>query len=139
MKNKNKLKSNKGFTMTDIVIALFVLSIFGALITSLFYQIGYNTLEIRANATAVDYCVKIAEGIDQLSYDEINNDMEGTFETMYSIPSGYKIKVEVNKYNEDDVTKQDIIKIVKIKISYSLKEGNEESYFIKKLKIKESL
>lgn len=139
MEKSIKLKSNKGFTMTDIVIALFVLSIFGGLIISLFYQIGLNTQEIRANALAVDYCVKIAEGIDELSYDEVQNDMENTFRTTYLIPSGYEIEVLVNKYNENYPEKEDIIKIVTIKISYEIKKDNPENYFIKKIKVKENI
>ena len=53
------------------------------------------------------------------------------------IPEMYKVSVDVTKYNQTagNTSKQDIIKIVKVKIDYSLQEQNE-NIEIKRLKVK---
>ena len=48
MKN---IKSNRGVSITDVVIALIILTIFTGVIGNLIYQIAYNNAALRVNAS----------------------------------------------------------------------------------------
>lgn len=116
--------------MTDVVIAMVILSMFVGLISSLYYNIAYGNYSIRYDAMAVAYAVKIAENTDKLTYDEVVTGLN------YELEEGYIATVEVENYNHDDETKEDVIKTVTITIDYSFM-NTEKSYTLKKLKIKE--
>lgn len=135
MKNIN-LKANSGVTATDTVVAIIILSLFVGVIGNLFYEIAKNSNMVRYNTIAVYYAIKIAEDIDKMAYEDVTNNLNSNLTTEYQLPAGFTGKVEVENYNQNDTTKQDIIKKVKITINYTfLKE--ERNYQIEKLKIKE--
>ncbi len=135
MKNAN-IKGNRGVTTIDVIVAVIILSLFVGIIGNLFYEIAKNSNMVRYNTMAVYYAIKIAEDIDKMSYEEVTNSLNSNLTTEYQLPEGFTAEVEVENYNENDSTKQDIIKKVKITINYTfLKE--EISYKIEKLKIKE--
>lgn len=130
------LKQNKGMTMTDIIISIIILCLFTGVIGNLYYQIVFNNNMIKMNSIAVYYVVKISEEIDKISYEEVTSELANTLKEKYSIPDSYVITINVENYNKDDSSKEDIIKIVTIKAEYKcFKE--EQKYEIKKLKIKE--
>lgn len=131
-----KIKENKAATMTDVVIGVIILIMFTGILTTSFYNIYSHNIAIRMNAVAVDYTIKILEDIDRMSYEEVTNDLNNTLNEDYDIKQNYTINLEIENYNEDDETKQDIIKIVKVTVKYKVAE-NEEEYTVKKLKIKE--
>ena len=62
--------------------------------------------------------------------------MAQTYLNKFSIPSGYDIIIDVSNYGEGLNNVQDVIKIVKLTISYEL-QGVPEKITIQKLKIKE--
>lgn len=135
MKNIN-LKANSGVTATDTIVAIIILSLFVGIIGNLFYEIAKNSNMVRYNTIAVYYAIKIAEDIDKMVYEDVTNNLNSDLTTEYQLPAGFTGKVEVENYNQNDTTKQDIIKKVKITINYTfLKE--ERNYQIEKLKIKE--
>lgn len=131
-----RLKSNKAVTLTDVVIGILILIIFTGILTSSFSKIYFYNISIRMNAIAVNYSVKILEDIDKMKYEEVTNDLNNTLKEKYEILDKYKVSLEVENYNSTDASKEDIIKIVKVTVSYDLM-GQEESYSVKKLKIKE--
>ena len=131
-----KIKSNKGVTMTDVVIGMLILIIFTGILTSSFYKIYSYNLLIRMNAIAVDYTIKILEDIDKMKYDEVTEELNNTLISNYNIVDKYKVSVKIENYNKDDNTKEDIIKIVTVDVKYNL-NGDEKSYSVSKLKIKE--
>lgn len=133
---KNKLKSNKGMTMTDVIIAIVILCIFAGVVGNLYYQIVLNNNLIRFNAIAVYHVVRIAEDIDKMSYDDVTTQMNENIKEDYEIPEMFNINVKVENYNEIDKSKEDIIKIVTITAEYEVL-GQKKQYEIKKLKIKE--
>lgn len=131
-----KLKTNKGISMADVIIAIIILCMFVGVIGNLYYEIVLESNMIRYNSIASYYTVKIAENIDRISYEQVTNNLNNTIKEDYSIPDLYNITIDVKKYNEDDTSKQDIIKIVTIKAEYQV--FNEQRFYqIKKLKIKE--
>lgn len=132
----NRLKSNKGISMTDIIVAIFILTMFVGLIGSIYYQIALNNGLIKMNAMAVYYGVKIAEDIDIMTYEEVTNDLNNLIKDNYDILKTFNIKIDVNNYNSKDTSKQDILKIVDINIEYTFL-NKTENYKIKKLKVKE--
>lgn len=134
--NIKVLKKDNGVFLQDIVIAITILCMFVGLIGTLFYKIILNSNMIKVNAIAAHYAVEVAEEVDRLSYDQINENFNIYINTKYDLPEILTLTVEVEKYNKDDETKDDIIKIVNIKVDYTVL-NNTSSYEIKKLKIKE--
>lgn len=133
---KQNLKQNKGISMVDVIIAMIILSLFVGVIGNLYYQIALQNDILRMNAVAVYYTVKVAEGIDKMSYEEVTAELNNTLKQQYEIPDMITISIDVENYNETDSSKEDVIKTVKIEAKYTcLKE--EQTYTIKKLKIKE--
>lgn len=133
---KLKLKSNKGVSTVDVVTAVIILSLFVGIIGNLYYQIAKNNAMIRSNTIAVYYAIKIAEDIDKMSYENVENNLNENINKNYGLPENFDAKINIENYNKDDSSKQDIIKKVNITINYTfLKE--ERNYKIDKLKIKE--
>lgn len=122
--------------MTDVIVAMIVLTLFVGIISTMYYQIAYANSQIRMNAIAVHYAVKIAEATDKMKYEEVDETLNATLNETYELPENFNATIQVKKYNEDDETKQDIIKIVTIKIDYEFMD-TAKSYQLKKLKIKE--
>ena len=134
MKN---IKSNRGVSITDVVIALIILTIFTGVIGNLIYQIAYNNAALRVNAIAVDYAVKEAEYIDKIAYEDVQTSNEKITQINgEDVLDAFTVKLDVEDYKGNDETKQDIIKKVTITVNYNILK-DEKSYKIEKLKIKE--
>lgn len=131
-----KLKSNKGISMADVVIALLILIILSGVIGNILYQIAYNNAALRMNVIATDYAVKIAEYIDKIPYENVTNGMQITEINGEQIIDKFNVSIEVENYNNDDSTKEDIIKKVIITVNYNILKETK-NYKIQKLKIKE--
>ena len=139
------MKSNKGVTLYDVIIAITVLSLFVGLIGTLFYQIVYNNNLIKYNAIATHFAVRVAEDIDKIPYENITNQYLNNYISnatntdntkIYNLPEDFNINVNIRNYNENDNSKEDILKIATIEVSYRC--FNEDfSYKLQKLKIKE--
>lgn len=130
-----KLKSNKGISITDLIVAMLIFMMFAGIVGNLFYEIAYNNVEIKANEIAAEYAIKIAEDIDKENYNNINNEHFENAKEKYSMQSNFDAEIEVKKYKEEENYK-DIIKIVNIKITYKIFNKSKE-YQIEKLKVKE--
>ena len=122
--------------MTDAIAAIVILCIFTGVIGNLYYQIVFHSNMVRLNAIAVYHVVQIAERIDKISYEEVTNELTNTLKEEMSIPDSYNITINVQNYNENDPSKEDIIKIVTINAEYEVM-NEKKQYKIKKLKIKE--
>lgn len=134
MKN---IKSNRGVSITDVVIALIILTIFTGVIGNLIYQIAYNNAALRVNAIVVDYAVKEAEYIDKIAYEDVQTSNEKITQINgEDVLDAFTVKLDVEDYKGNDETKQDIIKKVTITVNYNILK-DEKSYKIEKLKIKE--
>ena len=129
-------KQDKGLTLTDVIVAMIILSVFTGVVGNLYYEIVLNSSVIRLNATAVYHIVQILEEIDKIAYSQVTNELTDTINQKYSIPESYSISINVENYNKDDASKEDIIKIVTVNAEYEV-FGKKRQYEIKKLKIKE--
>ena len=131
-----KFKSNKAVTMADVIVGILIMIIFTGILTNSFYRIYKHNISIRMNAIAIDYAVKILEDTDKISYEEVNNSLNNLLEEKYNMNDNYTAHLEIENYNKDNETKEDIIKIVTLTINYNVLNENQ-TYKVKKLKIKE--
>lgn len=132
---KLNLKSEAGFTMTDVIAALMIFSIFTGIIGTLMYNSFKTNLQTKMASMSGSYAIQILEDIDKITYDEVINGMEDNYKSKFEIPSGFDLNIEVSNYNEG-TTKEDLIKKVKLTVTYHF-AGSSEKIIINKLKIKE--
>ena len=135
-KIKKKLKSQKGFTMQDLIIACLILTLFVGLIGTLMYNSYYNNLRAELSANMTIYAVKILEDIDKISYEDVQTKTGSDYEEQFNIPAGYIVELNISNYGEAVGNVEDVIKIIKLKISYTF-QGKTEDFVVQKLKIKE--
>lgn len=145
---KKIFKHGKGVTMMDVAIAIVVLCIFAGTIGRIYYLIAYNNAMIKLDAIATYYVVILAEDIDRISYDEVQNKTNDELktelinrfrqrnETFEVWPDNLRITLTVTNYKNGEDEK-DIIKYVNIEAKYNAFGGKEETYEINTLKIKE--
>lgn len=131
-----KIKSENGFTMEDLMIALLIIMIFVGVITTTMYTVYKLNIETNLTSQMTSYAVQILEDIDKISYEEVTSDLANTYNEKFSIPSSFKIDIQVSNYGEGIENVQDIMKIVNLKISYTL-QGNNQQFTVQRLKIKE--
>lgn len=132
---KTNIKSNSGFTITDLVVALIIFLIFSGLVVTAFYSSYVVNSKTKITASATNYSIQILEDIDKITYDEVQNGMENTYRQKFSIPDGYSLKMKVTNYNEGN-DKEDLIKNVELTIEYKI-AGDNEKIVINKIKVKE--
>lgn len=132
---KTNIKSDFGFTMTDLVIAMIIFLIFSGLVVTAFYSSYVVNSKTKITASATNYSIQILEDIDKITYDEVQNGMENMYRQKFSIPNGYSLKMKVTNYNEGN-DKEDLIKNVKLTIEYKI-AGDTEKIVINKIKVKE--
>ena len=132
-----KCKENKAVMGVDIVVSILVLSLFAGVIAGMFAELFIQNISIRMDAMAVNYAVIILEDTDRLPYAEVTTEnLMNNVQDRYYMSDNYTANIEVTNYSDIDSTKEDIIKIVKVTISYKLR-NQEYSYTVQKLKIKE--
>ena len=133
---KNLIRSNKGFTMQDLAIATLIITIFVGLISTLMYSVYKTNVKTNLTSQMATYAVQILEDIDKIPYEDVKPELADEYKSDFSIPESFNISIEVSNYGEGVNNVQDIIKIVKLNISYTILNETEE-FSIQKLKIKE--
>lgn len=133
--DKINIKSEKGFTMQDLIVAIMVFSVFVGIIGTLMSSVAKLNMQTRMTASATNYAILILEDIDKISYEQVTNSLASSYPSKFSIPAGFNIAIDVTNYNEGN-NKVDLIKEVKLTITYSLRNDTEE-LVMHKLKIKE--
>lgn len=130
---KLDFNNNKGISMTDIVIAVIILTMFASIIVSFYYKIVYYNSSIKMNAKAVSYAITIAEDIDKILYEDVETHL---LKDKYKFEDRFQAEVTVKKYKDINPSVEDIIKIVTITINYEFLDENK-IYKIEKIKVKE--
>ena len=74
-----KLKSNKGFTMQDVIIGLVILTVFAGTIAGTYLAIYKTQAQTQATTVASLYGIQILENIDRISYEQVKNGMEQSY------------------------------------------------------------
>lgn len=126
-----RLKSNKGFTMQDVAIAIVVLVLFTGIICGIYTSIYKIQAQTKLNAVATLYAIRILENIDKISYDEVNETQLSRWKTEYNIPDDMNVQLQTSQYNTENT-----IKKVILTINYKF-SGNTEKIIFEKFKAKE--
>ncbi len=127
-------KSNKGFTGIDIVLSIIIVITFTSIIVSLMYSVKMENYRIKAMAISNIYLVETLENIGIANYDEIKSDNTALFPKEMS--TEFEKKIEVTSISDEDTSKEDIIKKVKVTIAYKIGNKNFEET-AERLKAKE--
>lgn len=142
-KNIFKLKSNNGFTMMDLIIAITIFSIFTGLICTLIVNIFIMQAESKAQEVATLYAVQIVEYIDKIAFEDVTNNLSTEVVEMFDIPSVFNINIKVTEYKtnikstEVMTDEYDVYtKMVSTNISYTFNK-EEKNILINRLKIRE--
>lgn len=138
MKNK-VLKQNKGFTTADVAISIVIIMIFVAMITTVFYNFYLSTSAKNRNAIATNCIIDVIENAKLLNYEDVNNEslQKLISDKTVNIPNGFTVTTSVQKYNEieGNEDKEDVIKLLTVKVEYSVgnkKESTQISTIITK-------
>lgn len=126
-------KSESGFTMQDLMIAILIIMLFVGIVASLMYSVYKINAETSLMMEASAYAVELLEDIDKIAYEEVDANLESIYDR--SLPAGFNVDLEITNYGEEQ-NLQDVIKIVKLTISYEFL-GNTSNVSVTKLKIKE--
>ena len=86
VKLKKLIKSNKGFTMQDLIIAMLIITIFVGLVSSLMYSVYYINIKTDLTSQMSTYAVQILEDIDKIAYEEVTPSLASTYKEKFSIP-----------------------------------------------------
>lgn len=133
---KKLFKKDNAISMVDVIIAVFVLAMFVGIIGSMYYNIAVKGAKIKLDAIATHYAIKYAEAIDEMSYDDINNNLTSYLNSKYTMDNSFSLSTKIEDYKIENSPVADMAKIITIKIdySYSIVTG---SYELKKLKMRE--
>lgn len=126
-----KLKSNKGFTMQDVIIGMVILTIFAGTIAGSYLAIYKIQAETQMTAVASLYGIQILENIDRIAYEDVKNGMEDNYRQAYNISDKMDLKIEVSPYGTEDT-----LKMIRLTLTYEI-AGNTEELVLEKLKVKE--
>lgn len=130
-----KFKSNKAFTMYDLVVALTIFTIFSAIIGSLIVSTYKIQITTEIDEIVTLYAIEVLEYIDKIGFDDVTNELSNTLPQQFNLPEGIKLEINVTNYNPNN-EEQTYIKQVNVKLKYNyIKE--EKNLVFNRLKIKE--
>lgn len=124
-----KLKSNKAFTMQDLIIAFIILLLFTGVVGSGIVAIYRVQAETKLNSLATLYAIQIMENIQKISYDEVKSGDLKNWREDYGIPDRMNLTLDVAEVNNNK-------KRVSLTISYQF-SGKTESIVLEEFKAKE--
>ena len=125
-----KIKSEKGITGIDITIAILIITLFVALITTLFYRLNANSAEMERRSEATHKAINIIENVkNEIKYNEkYRNTLNGIVDEGYIDNGPYYKKVSIIDYsampeNENKEIIPNVIKKITVEVLY--KDGKE--------------
>lgn len=147
-KNNSKLniKSNKGVTGVDLVVAIIILTMFVGLLTTLMVNLYKQALEIQKSANAMSYVTIICEMVDEKSFNDVTaKDSNGNYTFVTNLKNsgevtmadGYDVEYKVeNIPNKESTEINSMMQKVSVRVSYDV-QGETQSIYVMKLKVKE--
>lgn len=128
---KKMLKNENGITGIDITVSVLIITLFVAMLTTIFFNINTDSKAMERKTEATHYAISLIEQLKNISFEELNNfiDEQGSSildENGKETP--YIKKISVIDYaemegNEDKVP--NIVKKVTVEVSY-LNKGETE-------------
>ena len=134
-KNIINLKSNKGFTMQDLVLAIAIFALFSVIIGTGLVVTFKVQADSQVDEVGTLYAVQIAEYIDKISFDEVENGMGDSMAKKFNIPTNFTVTINVSDY-KPELQEASYVKDVDINLEYNF-NNDSRNIRIQKLKIKE--
>lgn len=144
-------KDERGFSIVDIGIAITVMAIFAAIMSSMIYSVYLSGTEAKRTAIAINYAVDVFEQIGQEPYSAIES--KYIFDTLNAITN-----LELTDIKDESTTNEDIatakigtynlrlemtepyedgtIKKFKLTITYPVSSKNTESVEFERIRIR---
>ena len=130
-----KLKSDNGFTMMDLIIAIAIFALFAGIVGTLMVTTFKVQSDSQVDEAGTLYAIQIAEYIDKISFDEVESGIGDSLSKKFNIPSNFTVTVNVSDYKPTEETLS-LVKEVDINLEYSF-ANNPKNIRIHRLKIKE--
>ena len=134
-KNILNLKSNKGFTMQDLVLAIAIFALFSVIIGTGLVVTFKVQADSQVDEVGTLYAVQIAEYIDKISFDAVENGMGDSMAKKFNIPTNFTVTINVSDY-KPELQEASYVKDVDINLEYNF-NNDSRNIRIQKLKIKE--
>ena len=142
-----RIKSEKGFTLVDITVAIIVILLFMSLIAVLFFFFFKSSKSIDRKSEAIYLATEIIEGFSAQNYDDVkitgtssqenwieitnpndSNDLYGMvngeateFVKNVKIKEGYSCSVSIYNYiPEENTHESDLVKVIKVRVTYKV-------------------
>lgn len=126
-----KIRSEKGISGIDIIVAVILITIFVVMITMLSYQIRNNSEQIERKTQATHYAIEEIERIKSEGFEELPLLSEGkrVIKEEYIEGTSYYLTIYIWDYteleNNSDKT-PDIVKKVDVEVSYQVNRQTEK-------------
>lgn len=129
------IKNNKGFTQTDIVVAVVAIIFFTTLIVALMTNVKVQSTKLKGKLLANIYLTETLENVGILQYDYVTEENKDLiFPKMTDV---FTPQLSISKLTDEDNTKdEDVIKKVEVKITYQIGNKTYEET-AQRLKVKE--
>lgn len=138
------LKDNKGITTVDIGLALIIVVLFMAAMTSLFYNVYLSSTEAKRTASGLNYAVDIFENIANKEFSSVTptsalsgikeiQDVSGSSSqtgTATGKIGTYNITLNIKNYKDTNK-----IKIITLKIEYPVSRESTGTIELQRLKV----
>ena len=129
------IKNSKGFTQTDIVVAVVAIIFFTTLIVALMTNVKVQSAKLKGKLLADIYLTEALENVGILQYDYVTEENKNLiFPKMTDV---FTPQLSISKLTDEDNTKdEDAIKKVEVKITYQIGNKTYEET-AQRLKVKE--
>ena len=129
------IKNSKGFTQTDIAVAVVAIIFFTTLIVALMTNVKVQSTKLKGKLLANIYLTEALENVGILQYDYVTEENKNLiFPKMTDV---FTPQLSISKLTDEDNTKdEDVIKKVEVKITYQIGNKTYEET-AKRLKVKE--
>ena len=129
------IKNSKGFTQTDIVVAVVAIIFFPTLIVALMTNVKVQSAKLKGKLLADIYLTEALENVGILQYDYVTEENKNLiFPKMTDV---FTPQLSISKLTDEDNTKdEDVIKKVEVKITYQIGNKTYEET-AQRLKVKE--
>ena len=134
-RNKIILRSNKGFTMQDLIVAMSIFTIFAGIVGTMLVATFKIQSDSQVDEVATLYAIQITEYIDKTSYDEVDEELAGKVVKKFGIPDNFTVEISTEDYNPNNEDKT-YVKKVKTNIIYTF-ASNTRNITIERLKVRE--
>lgn len=134
-----EVKKERGATGLDVATGTMIFILFTTVILTLYIQIYKHSAIIKIHENAMGYIIQICEDIDMKNYGEIEDlqEYKNMLIALINLPEDkFKLSLTQEKYIDKHPDAQDIVKKIKISLTYNF-DGQDREISVNKIKVKE--